>query len=133
MTDGIAICATLLKFDSGITEIVNQGIYPVMFPQMALPPCIVLNIVGGTDEQILAGAGGYYTHRIRAETISRDTSQAISLGTLVRNVLGDVTKATVGTAIDVDIYFDNVDHTDAADERDMARRIQDFCVRWRDA
>jgi len=132
MTDAIAITRTVLIASAAVLALVDRNsVYPILFPQNAVPPCLVLNIVGNRDEQMLSGPGGYFEARVGVECLAETPSAAIELGTAVLSALGGIVKQTVGTATDVDITFAGIDYTDSSDDRSMCRRILHFTVRYK--
>lgn len=128
----IGIVVTKLKTTAGVTALVPSArIYPVIFPQGVTAPAIVVNIVGGRDEQMLTGAGKFYEHRVSVECLAVDGSTAVAIGDAVMAALQDVVKATIAGHAGTDVAFADTDVTDYADDRSLARRILHFRVRWR--
>lgn len=131
MTDSLMIVSALLNADTAVKAIVTNRNYPLELPERAAPPCNLLMLVGGRDDQLLSGAARYYEGRIRIESIAVDQTAAMNLGTAVRTALESIVKQTVAGATDVDVWFDNFDTADRADDRSTFRRIQDFGVRYK--
>lgn len=130
----LSIVRTKLAATAAVTALVSNRIYPIIFPQEAVLPCIVLNIISGADIAAhLAGQGGYYRHRIRTEMLDDDASDLDSLSDAVLAALNGVIKATIANCVDVDILFGGLDMTDYSDDRTTFRRLLDFDVTWRAA
>lgn len=127
----IEIVITKLKATAAVTALVPKAShYPIMWPEAAQPPAIVINIAGDSDEQMLSGAGKYYETRVRIESMAVSGTAVIAIGNAVRDALQDIVKATIAGFHDVDITY-NGQFTDWADDRSMARVVSDFSVRWR--
>lgn len=127
----ISIIITKLKATPAVTMLVGgPSIYPIMWPETAQPPAIVVNVAGDSDVQMLTGAGGYYDTRVRIEAMAVSGTAALVIGDAIRSELQDVIKATIAGFHDVDIIY-NGQFTDWADDRSMCRHSSDFSVRWR--
>lgn len=130
----IAIVVTKLKATTSVTTLVPKAsIYPIMFPQGASAPAILVNLAGGRDRELIGGAGQYYSSRVNLEILDTDPSNVDALGKAVIAALGDVVKQTVAGCVDVDIAYDGGDFTDWADDRSMARWTIPFRVDWKPA
>lgn len=130
----IDIAIAKLVATPGVTNITTPArIYPIVVPQTAEAPFIVVNIVTGRDDLLLAGAGQYYLGRVSVDCCAATASAAVALGNAVMAALQDVVKESIGAYTDVDIYFATTDMTDVADDRSMCRRLLHFYVRWRTA
>lgn len=115
-----------------VKNIVKFGVYPIELPEKAQPPCILLNLAGGSDSQTLGGAGRYYETRVSVECNALTADEAIDLGEAALTTLESITKQKVGILFqDIDIYFADTDYTDVSDARSLKRRILHFRVRWR--
>lgn len=126
----IEIVIARLKATPAVTALVPKAShYPIVWPETALPPVNVLNVVGDSDPQTLAGGSRYYNTRIRIDSLATTGTAAVAIGSAVRDAL-DVTKATIAGYHDVDIAYLG-QSTDWADDRSMARVITDASVRWR--
>lgn len=127
----ITIIRTKLGATSAVTTLVPKAsMYPIMWPQAAQPPAIIINLVGDVDVQMLSGAGRYYDSRIRLECIHTSPTETVAIGDAVQAALEDVVKATIGAFTDVDIQYLSR-FTDWADDRSMCRDTADYSVRWR--
>lgn len=130
----IGIIVTKLKATPGVTALVPKAsIYPIKWPQMAQPPALVLNLVGGTDRQMLNGAARYYSGRVNIEVLDTDASSVDAIGRAVITALESVVKAAIASCRDVDIAYEGGDFTDWADDRSMARWTIPFRVDWKPA
>lgn len=129
----IQIVITLLKADAGVTAVVPAAnILPIRAQGTLPPPYILLNIVSGTGDQHLAGAGRYYESRVSLTIIAKTATEVVNtIANPVISALNDVVKATVGAATDVDIWMADSDITDESDDQSVCRRILDFYVRFK--
>lgn len=123
--------AKLLATPAVVAITPASKIHPIMLPEATAAPAIVLNIVGGSDVQVLAGAGGYYDQRVRTECMATTATGVSDLAGKVLAALENVVKATIAGYRDVDIAFAGTENTDWADDRSLARWIRDYSVRWR--
>lgn len=134
----LAIAVTRLMDIGAISAVVGSGIFPVATPQGQPAPYYLINLVDEPDEQMLAGAGGYYNSRIQIDCIGSSAAQANKMAELLKANFPCV-KAAIqldnesppNTARDVDISKADTDYTDAADDRSVFRRVLDFYIRWR--
>jgi hypothetical protein len=127
----IEIVITKLKATGAVTTLIPKAsIYPIMWPETAQPPAVVVNVAGDSDVQMLTGAGGYYDTRVRVEALATTGTAALAIGKAILTALESVVKATIGGFHDVDIIY-NGQFTDWADDRSMCRHSSDFSVRWR--
>ncbi len=106
-------------------------IYPLMAPQMVISPYIVLHLISTTDGKKLDGADQYNVARVQVDCNSQTGTEAWNMGEAVRAALLDIIKDSVLTFKDIDVHFADVDMSDYDDARTMARRVQQFRVRWR--
>lgn len=121
-----------LKATGGVTAIVGaKGIYPIQLPQTATLPCLEINIVGGSDQHMLTGAGGYYEHRVSIRCFAADALGVIDLGNAVLAALQDNINVTIGSFSGVNTRWADLDFTEVSDERQTAMRVLDFYIRWR--
>ena len=129
----ISIVLTKLKATAAVVaKVPKANMHPIMWPQTAQPPALVVNSVGGRDEQVLEGAAGYYEGRVRIESMAITGNDAVAIGEAVKAALESVVKAAIGGFVDVDIFY-LTDFTDWADDRSMARVSADYSVRYRAA
>lgn len=129
----IAIVLNKLKGTPAVVTVVPKAnMHPIMWPQTAQPPALVVNLVGGSDPQMLVGAARYYDARVRIECMALTGNDVVAIGEAVKAAIESVVKATVGSFRDVDIAYLS-DFTDWADDRSMARHTADYSVRYRAA
>lgn len=126
----LGIVIAKLKATAGVTTLVAVAkIYPVVLPQAVAAPAIVCNIVGGRDDQMLDGAARFYEHRVSVECLAATGSAVVAIGDAVMAALENANGTFDGSV--ASIYFSDLDLTDFADDRSLARRILHFRVRWR--
>lgn len=129
---GLSIAITKLVATPAVTAITTSArIYPIMFPQNAALPCVVVNITSGRDEHMLTGAGGYYQQRVTVECLAESASAAMTLGDKVRSALESNVNATIGSFTGVSTQFADFERTDYSDDRSTYRRSLDFFIRFR--
>lgn len=129
---GIGIVIAKLRATPEVIAVTTDGrIYPIVAPEKTAMPFITIELSSEADQQMLGGAGGYYSTRVTVSTLATTATQANEMGELVKKALGDVTKATIAGAKDVDIVKQGTDFSDYADDRSVYRRAMDFYVQWR--
>lgn len=130
----IEIVVAKLKATAGVTDLVSKAsIYPIMWPERAQPPVLVVNLAGGKDRQLVTGAGRYYHGRILIEVLATSATDVTAIGKATITALENVVKQTIAGYRDVDIAYDGGDFTDWADDRSMARWTIPFTVDWKPA
>jgi hypothetical protein len=131
----LSIIAQRLLDSPEVTAIVGDKIFPIMAPQNAERPYLVLHIIDNMDTPILAGAGKYFRTQIQSDAYSEMTpagaKQVIELGDAVIEALNGVVKEKIAGCVDVDILLGSADFTESALEANTHRRYTQFSVRWR--
>lgn len=128
----LTIAITKLATTSAVTDLTGTvGVYPINFPQTAVMPCVVVNIVSGFDEKMLTGAAKFYRHRVSVDCLADTALGAMALGDAVMSALEDNVNATIGSFTGVSSQFADTDRTDFSDDRSVYRRTLDYFIRWR--
>lgn len=128
----IPIITHYLKRHAPLVAITTAArIYPIMAPQTAVSPYIVMHLLSTTDGKKLDGQDQYSVARVQVDCNSQSATQSWEMGEQVRAALLDIIKQTAIGYVDIDVIFADVDMTDYDDARTMARRLLQFRVRWR--
>lgn len=127
----LQIAVDLLKDSSEVIDIVTENrVYPVVAPQNAAVPYVIVSLASGNDEQLLSGAARIYTSRIQVDCLAASAALSMTLGDAVGEALEDVVKAAISGFI-ADVMRDGVDFTDFSDDRTAFRRVIGFTVIWK--
>ena len=127
-----AVAATIqaLLDDATVTGVVSTRIYPLVLPQTAVPPAIVVTMAAEIDPgEHLAGIGAILNTRVNVQCLSTDPAQVMRLGESVRAAL----HGRAGTFNSWSVQFRKAenDMTDHDENRTIFRRVIGFRVWWR--
>lgn len=132
--DGIEIVrARILSLSDIVDRVTEQGVYPVVLPPEATPPCISISTVGASRPQTLRGGSKQFMQRVSVEITAAKAQDAIDIGKLVVSQLPCIkeTMAALGAHL-VDIVFADTIWDDNSDDRSTFRRGTHFRVHWQD-
>ena len=131
-----AIVIRLLLEDSAVTA----EPFPVVIPQTASLPCIVVNLVSEQQDHVIEGAQPVFDSRVSVACHGATPDEANDLGEAVKRCLegviswevenGDSPPGIWGTAT---IWKAGSDMTDFNEQRTVFRRVIDWRVRWQRA
>lgn len=126
-----AIAATVqaLLADSGIGSIVAARVWPVIAPQVAELPNVIVYMVSEDDEMLLRGTAGFPEARVSVECRAATFTAANALGEAVKTALLPLHRAAFAGVL-VSFAKASTDLTDFADDTRTHRRILDFYARW---
>lgn len=134
----VQIVITKLLAASAVTAITSTRVYPILAPQTAITPQIVVHLIDNDDGAHLNGANKYYRSIVQvdsnvADSISGAAGKMLDLGETVIDVLNGVIKETVAGFKDVDIFLGDSDFTEYLNDRNAHSRVTRFSVQWRAA
>ena len=135
MATALEIISTVLLANTGVTAIVEQRIYPVLAPQGAELPNIVITLVSDNDDQMLAGAAQLPESRVSVISRGRTATEMMDLADAVKLVLRDIIHQSIGTdplSADVCIWKAGTDFTSAFDDPLCFEQTTDYLIRWRE-
>jgi hypothetical protein len=119
------LAITALKGTAAVTAKTTQSrICAVSAPQNQALDYVVVNVVSGDDEQMLAGAGGFLTSRIQVDCVSRTVAGAQALAAAVLSALEQ--RPTNPPSGLLDCYRDGVEFTDSSDDGTTFRVVLGF-------
>jgi hypothetical protein len=120
----------------GADQTIGAEAYPVVIPERAALPCIVVNLIAEDQNVVLNGSQNSYASRVSVACHAGTATAANALGEAVKSCLGGVINAAVDIGespaleIGATILKAGTDLTDYSDDRTVFRRILDFNVRW---
>lgn len=131
----ISIVTQILLASEEVTSIVGNKIFPIMAPQNAIRPYLVLHLVDNEDPKLLGGAASYFRSIVQCDAYAEMTpdgaTQVIRLGDATIEALNGVVKAKIAGCVDVDLLLGSVDFTESFLEAQTHRRYTQFSCRWR--
>jgi hypothetical protein len=133
----IAITIQKLLASPDVIDIVEDRIFPIMAPQGAVRPYIVVHLIDNGDSVSLNGAARYYRTIVQTDSYAEMTPAGavtvMGLGDAVIEALNGVVKEEIAGCADVDILLGSTDSTDSFLEANTHRRYTQFSCRWRRA
>lgn len=126
-----AVPATVqaLMGNAAVAALVVQRVYPVVSPQGASLPNIVVHLVSEDDELLLRGHAGYPQARVSVECRAATYTAVNALGEAVKAALQPLHRARYAGVL-VSFQKQGSDYSDFADDSQTHRRILDFYARW---
>jgi hypothetical protein len=136
MANSLEIVAEILLADSNITALVGDRVYPVMAPQRAVLPNIVITQVSDNDPMHLAGASRLPESRVSVVSRGGTATEMMNVADAVKAALRDIIHESVGgspaLSNDVCVYKTAVDITSVFDDPISFEQSVDYMVRWRE-
>jgi hypothetical protein len=127
----VAITIQALKAAATVTAVTTTArIYPMVAPQGATYPNIVVHLISENDTQMVDGPALWAESRVSVECRANSASSALDLGQVVVTAIGGTTNASLAGKT-ATIWQSGSDYSDYSDDRTVFRRIVDFTLRWR--
>lgn len=129
----VAIAMQALVASNSVKAVVGTSpvrAYPLVAPQGAAFPNIVVYLVAEDDEQMMDGPALWARSRVSVECRANAAAAALDLGQTVITAIGGTTNATLAGKT-ATIWQAGSDYSDFNDDHTVFRRIVDFNVRWR--
>lgn len=125
----LSIAMRLLKAE------LTVPVYPLVVPQTAALPCVVVTVVHEAQDFVLEGANPAFLARLSIACHAADAVGMDALGEQVKNALETVINRALGDASGLPAdgatcWKEGTDVTDFSDDRTVFRRIMDWRMRW---
>lgn len=139
MTSALEIARARLASISAVTALCPADqIYPIIAPQGAQFPHIVVELIYESDPAMLLGAAEFYLARVSVRCVARLTpgqksaaALANSMGEAVKLALKDNAAGDVIAGSVPDFWKEGTDITLPNDDRTAVLRVLDYYISWR--
>lgn len=125
----IEIASAILGADAGV-KAVTTSIFPLVKPESAALPVLVVHLVKEDDEAYLQGANGYPVATVIIDAVAASFGGASTLGDKVKAALTNYRGTIAGADVSY-ILPAGVDHFDRGDQGAVWRRRLSFDMRYR--
>lgn len=133
MANALEIVSAALLASGDVTALVGQRVYPVLAPQNALFPNIVITLISDNDDQMLSGAAKLPESRVSVISRGTDATEMMDVADAVKLALRDIIHQSIGTiSTDVCIWKSGTDATTVFDDPPCYEQTTDYMVRWRE-
>nr|WP_276557545.1 DUF3168 domain-containing protein [Prosthecomicrobium hirschii] len=128
----MAVAIQSLLADPTMTGLVASRVYPLVAPQKADYPNVIVHMIFENEDMLLAGASEFAEARVSIECRAKDATTANTLAERVKDAFRGIQERTVSGCI-ASIRKEGTDVSDFTDDASVFRRILDFYVWWRKA
>ncbi|MFN9110104.1 MAG: DUF3168 domain-containing protein [Bacteroidota bacterium] len=136
MANSLEIVVSLLLDDAGVAALVGNRIFPVLAPQNAVMPNIVVTQISDNDPPHLGGASRLPDSRLSIVSRGSTATEMMNVADAVKAALRDVIHQSVGgsppLSDDVTIWKTAVDITSVFDNPTTYEQSVDYMIRWRE-
>lgn len=127
----IEIVIEKAKATAGVTAFTTRArLYAYELPQTIVMPCVVFNVVSGSDAPYLGGAAGMRYGIITCECIGGTPDAAHNLAQALINGLHGTVNAEIAGKVNVSILLQD-EHSDSSNDRSSFRCTVDLRVRYK--
>lgn len=128
----LAVAIQALLADPTVFGLVSGRVYPLVAPQGAAYPNLIVHMVFENEDMLLAGASEFAEARVSIECRAKDATTANTLAERVKDAFRGVQERSVSGCV-ASIRKEGTDVSDFSDDASVFRRILDFYVWWRKA
>lgn len=109
---------------------VGAAIYPIVIPQTAVLPSVVVTLIHEEQEFVTAGATQAFTARLSTACLASDAAGMDLLAETVKSTLKSIVQHDLADDTRVTFWKEGTDVSDWTDDRSTYRRILDWRMRW---